>query len=882
MVNLTIDGRAIEAEPGKTILEVAQENGIFIPYLCYHPALKPIGSCRICVVEVKPGPPRPLPACATYVAEGQEVVTNSERVLAIRKELMKLVLINHALDCPICDKGGECELQDLTHALGVDRVDYEAEPVAPNIDFESRLIERHPDRCVTCGRCVRICRDHVGAMAINFMNRGYFTELGSGLLPLDCEFCGSCIDICPVGALINKVFKYQARAWEVEKTETVCSFCGGGCTYTVQTKNGRIMRVVNEDTVLLCGRGRFGFPVIESDDRLKTPLIKENGAFREATWEEAMDFTAGRLQEIIDESGAGALYGVGSPRATNEANYLFQKFFRAGLGTNNLDNPARLHYLKAVNALAQIFGWPKISKVEGPTAKAEPYQSSYNVTEGSEGSGFSFVLGTLAELPNADLALVIGTDVTPEMPPLGWALMEARQKDGFKLIVANPRQTKFDRYADLSLTYKPGAERFLVGALLKALVGANPELTPTIQAKGWDEFQEIPKKFGPKEWASRCGLEEFTPFEEAAQLLLQAQAPAIIFGTELLGQDKGDQTALALADLFLVIGRPGTPGSKLYPIAEKANTRGACELGVLPDRLPGYLPLNADNAAAFFGAKPPVSEAGPNLLEMLDLLEQGDPAAPQALYALGGDLVRWLPNRSRTEKQLKKLKFIVVQDAFLTDAAKLADVVLPVAVHAEQEGTYLSSGGQLGVLAQALGVNGVRPDWQIISDLSARLGFRMSYRNPAHIFQELSGLMPTWAGLAPKLALPCPAVQSSVTGEFQPFDVDISLPGRRPLTLIIGKSLQHSGSFTTHPPGATLQVTPGAALRLNPEDAASLELNEGDEATVISSYGEIAATVKLSLDLPPGVAFLPEHFAEPPANKLTLNSNLVRVTIQRA
>ncbi len=882
MVNLTIDGRAIQAKKGQTILEVAKENGIFIPYLCYHPALKPIGSCRICVVEVKPGPPRPLPACATYVAEGQEVVTNSERVLAIRQELGKLVLINHALDCPICDKGGECELQDLVHALGVGTVDYEAEPIAPNIDYVSRLIERHPDRCVACGRCVRICRDHVGAMAINFMHRGYYTELGSGLLPLDCEFCGSCVDICPVGALINKVFKYSARAWEVEKTETVCSFCGGGCIYTVQTKNGQIKRVVNEDTVLLCGRGRFGFGVVEADDRLKTPLIKENGAFREATWEEALALTAQRLQEIIDAAGAGAVYGVGSPRATNEANYLFQKFFRAGLGTNNIDNPARLHYMKAIAALAQVFGWPKISGVAGPAGKKAPFTSPYTVAEGTKGQGFSFVLGTLDELPQADLALVIGADLTPEMPPLGWAVMKARQNEAFKLIVANPRQTKFDRYADVSLRCKPGAERLLVAGLIKALLAANPELAPAVTAKGWEEFQEIPKKYGPKEWANRCGLEDFHAFEEAARLLLAAKAPAIIFGTELLGQDKGEQTVLALADLFLLIGHPGTPGSKLYPIAEKANTRGVCELGVLPDRLPGYLPLNADNAAAFFGAKPPAAEAGPTLVEMLDLLEKGDEAAPQALYALGGDLVRWLPHRSRTEKLLKKLKFLVVQDAFLTDTAKLADVVLPVAVHAEQEGTYLSSGGQLGVLAQALSPNGVRPDWKIICDLAGRLGFKMSYRNPAHIFQELSGLMPSWAGLAPKLALPCPAVASEINGEFQPFDVDISLPGRRPLALIIGKSLQHSGSFTTHAPSATLLVTPGAQLRVSPDDAAALELAEGEEAKVISSHGEVTATVKISADLPPGVAFLPEHFGEPAANELTLNSNLVRVTIQKA
>uniref|UniRef100_A0A7C3V2C9 2Fe-2S iron-sulfur cluster binding domain-containing protein n=1 Tax=Desulfobacca acetoxidans TaxID=60893 RepID=A0A7C3V2C9_9BACT len=881
MVNLTIDGRAIQAEPGKTILEVAKENGIFIPYLCYHPALKPIGSCRVCVVEVKPGPPRPLPACATYVAEGQEVITNSERVQAIRKELVQLVLINHALECPICDKGGECELQELTHALGVGTVGYEAERLPPNHDYISRLIERHPDRCVTCGRCVRICRDHVGAMAINFMNRAYYTELGSGLLPLDCEFCGSCIDICPVGALINKMFKYQARSWEVDKTETVCSFCGGGCHYTVQTRNGRIMRVVNEDSVLLCGRGRFGFPVVEADDRLKTPLIKENGAFREATWDEAMAFAAQRLKEIVDEAGPGAIYGVGSPRATNEDNYLFQKFFRSGLGTNNLDNPARLHYLKAVTALAQVFGWPQISNVEGPAAKTEPYHSPYKVSEGAKGRGFSYVLGTLAELPQADLALVIGTDLTPEMPPLGWAVMAARQNPDFKLIVANPRQTKFDRYADLSLRYKPGAERLVVAGLIKALLAANPEAVPAVPAKGWEEFQEIPKKFGPKELATKSGMEDFGSFEEAAKLLLQAKAPAIIFGTELLGQDKGEMTALALADLFLLIGRPGAPGSKLYPIAEKANTRGVCEVGVLPDRLPGYLPLNADNAPAFFGGHP-VPAPGPTLLEMLDLLEQDEANAPQALYALGGDLVRWLPNRARTEKLLKKLKFLVVQDAFLTDTAKMADVVLPVAVHAEQEGTYLSSSGQLGVLSKALPANGVRPDWQIICELATRLGYRMAYRNAAHIFQELAGLMPAWAGLAPKLALPCPAVEASVSGEFQPFDLDISLPGRRPLALIIGKSLQHSGSFTTHAPCGTLQVTPGAALHLNPDDAAGLNLSEGDEARVISSQGEVRAKVKLSLDLPPGVAFLPEHFGEPAAHELTLNSNLVRVTIQKA
>lgn len=881
MVNLTIDGRAVQAEPGQTILEVARENGIFIPYLCYHPALKPIGSCRICVVEVKPGPPRPLPACATTVAEGQEVVTNSPRLQAIRRELMKLVLINHALECPICDKGGECELQDLTHALGIDQVDLQAVKLPPNHDYESLLVERHPDRCITCGRCVHLCRDRVGAMAINFMNRGYFTELGSGVMPLDCEFCGSCIDICPVGALINKQFKYRARAWELEKTKMVCPFCGGGCTYEVHVKDGRIMRVYNGDSVLLCGRGRFGYPVVEAEDRLRTPLIKENGQFREATWDEALDLVAQRFKEIRAEAGDRAIYGLGSPRATVEANYLFQKFFRAGLGSNQMDNPGRLHYLKAVTALAQVFGWPKVTDVKA-AGKMPPYHSPLAADADTKGSGFPFVLGTLEELPQADAVLVIGCDLTPELPPLGWAVNRARQRDTFKLIVANPRQTKYDRWAAVSLRYRPGAERLVIAGLIKALFSVKPEVAPAMPAKGLEELQELVKKFGPKELAQKCGLEDFTLLEEAARLLAQAQAPAIVFGTELLGQDKAEQTVIALADLYLLIGRPEVPGCALYPVAEKANTRGVCEVGVLPDRLPGYLPLDDPGAAAFWGNRPVNKEPGLNLWEMLDKLEADDPAAPKALYALGGDLLRFLPNRARAAKLLGKLQFIVVQDAFLNEFARMAHVVLPVAIHAEQEGAFISSTGQLGVLNRALEPNGVKPDWQIISELGARLDLPAAPATPARIFQELAQSLPLWAGLAPGKSVARNTLPASVSGQFLPFDLDISLPGRRPYILIVGKVLQHSGSFTTHPPCGTLVVTPAGRLSLNPEDAATLGLAEGEEARVISSHGEITAKVALDACLPPGVVFLPEHFAEPAAHMLTLNSNLVRVTIQKA
>jgi formate dehydrogenase alpha subunit len=866
MVNLTIDGRAIQAKPGSTILEVAKANGIFIPFLCYHPALKPIGSCRICVVDVKPGPPRPIPACATTVTEGMEVVTDTPRIAALRQELMKLVLINHALECPICDKGGECELQDLTHALAVPTVDLEAVKLPPNPDYVSQMVERHPDRCVTCGRCVKICRDRVGAMAINFTLRGYFTELASGAQPLDCEFCGSCIDICPVGALINKQFKYRARAWEVSKTEMACPFCGGGCTYQVHTKDGKILRVLNEDSVLLCGRGRFGWPAVEADDRLKTPMIKDGGKFREASWDEALDLVAAKLKETVEAGGAKAVYGVGSPRATNEANYVFQKFFREGLATNQLDNPGRYNYVRAIKAMAEVFGTPKVEGVEPGSALVPAYHSPLVVTEAATGSGFPFVLGKLADLPKADLVLVLGTDVTPESPPLGWGLMEAKDNPNFRLLMANTRKTKFDRYADLSIRYKPGSERVLIAGLIKFLLADNPDWTPAIAASGLDEFKES-VKLSPKEITTKTGVEDAV-IKEMAALLAQAQAPAIVFGTEVLSQDKGQQTAVALADLFLLVGKPDAPGSALYPVAEKNNSRGACEVGVLPDMGPGYMPVEG-------------TDAGATLEEVLDLLEADDPAAPKALYLLGGDLLRSLPHRSRTKKALKKVPFIVVQDAFLTDTAKLADVVLPVAVHAEQEGTFISSTGQLGLLNQALPTNGVRPDWQIISQLGAKMGFALKSVSPKVIFKELAAKMPLWAGLEPKFSAPCPRIKAAVSGKFVPFETDISLPGRRPFTLIIGKSLQHSGSFTTHHPGGTLAITAAALLKINPEDAQSLGLAPGEVAKVISSHGEITAPVKLTADVPAGVVFLPEHFATPAANDLTLNSNLVRVTIQK-
>ena len=881
MVNLTIDGKAIQVEEGITILKAAQANGIRIPYLCYHPAIQAIGSCRICVVEIKPGPPRPSPACTTKVMEGMEVITNSERIQNIRRELVKFMLVNHPLDCPWCDKGGECELQNLTHELGIADVEYQAVRKPSNDDFESALIERYNTRCVTCGRCVHVCKEKVGASAINFENRAYFTDLGSGQQPLNCEFCGTCIEVCPVGALINKLFKYSARCWEMTETHTICQFCGGGCDYNVHVKDGQVKRVRRDEAnPLLCIRGRFGFGVIDSPARIKAPLIKKGGKFVEASWDEALDFAAQGLMQVMAKSGPGSIFGIGSPRATNESNYLFQKFFRVVLGTNQIDSPARYNYARALEGMAEVFGPPEIDGVNPePLKLTKPFHSALTLAEDAKGKGFPFVLGDAAKLKEADVVLVLGADVTPEMPPYGWALMDALRKENFRLLVANPRRTKYDRYAHQKLRYQPGTERALLNGLMQAIFEEKSDHSPYLPAEGLDEFKENLKKTPLKEIKETTGV-LVGDIREAARVLANAQAPAIIFGNDLLAQAQGKENAVAVADLFLLIGQPGNPGSALYPIAEKNNTHGVCDTGVLPDMLPGYQKLDAETTFSSAWNKTISTTPGYTLDEALTRLENNAVNAPQAFYIMGGDLVRQLPNSQRTLSILQKAKFIVVQGAFMTETAKLADVILPVNIHAEVNGTYTNTDGRLGQLKAAVSANGCRPGWLIVSGLSRKLDSPLEYYRSEDIFKEMTSNMPIYAGIKNGYRWPCPAITAAVQGKFVPFDTAVDISGEGKFTLIVGKTLGHSGSYTTWAEGP-MTILGGQILRLNPNDAGALAVADGDMVTVSSDQGSVAVKAVVTEEMPPGVVFLADHFSDPMANTLTLNSNLCHVNIQK-
>ena len=444
MVTLKINGAVISAAASDTILEAARRAGIYIPHLCYHPKLHPIGSCRLCVVEIE-GVRDPMASCTTPVKEGIAITTDSPNLQQLRKEALNYILLNHPLECPVCDKAGECRLQDLCQEFGITRQPFSIPGVTYATDYDSPLIEKHDARCVMCGRCVSICTQVQAVHAWEFTSHGYDARIAtvSGK-PLDCEFCGQCVSVCPVGALISKPFKYKARVWELQKTASVCSYCGTGCAVELNVHQNTVVRVTSDDAVShnrgnLCIRGSFGFGFINNRDRIAAPSIKKNGTLTAVSWDEALDHTAASLKALLAEHGPDSIAGLGSVHSANEDNYLLQKFFRTILGTNNIDSSARFGFLNGILPLLR-------------------------------GTGFPASTGSFSELAQSRAIMIIGSDFAAEMPVASLAVIQAARDHDARLIVAAPIGTKFDEFATTKLRYRPQTEQALLAGMVKVII----------------------------------------------------------------------------------------------------------------------------------------------------------------------------------------------------------------------------------------------------------------------------------------------------------------------------------------------------------------------------------------------------------------------------
>jgi NADH-quinone oxidoreductase subunit G len=642
-ITVTVDGKKIEIPLGATILEAANAAGSRVPTLCHDNKLHPFGACRICLVEVEGTPRKFTPSCTTPATDNMVVRTSTPSLIEARRMVLELLLIKHPLDCPVCDKAGECSLQDLVHEYGLGPSRFDAEKGYLPPDYESAIIERNISRCILCGKCVRICDEQNAVGEWAFTRRGTRARISTDFdRPLDCEFCGECVEICPVGALTTRQFKYKARSWNLEATSSVCNYCGCGCNLSYETREGKIMRVGPAKNNYLCAKGRFGWDAIHHTERLTSPKMRVGGELVDCTWEEAISVIATNLNVIKGKKGADSIGGLGSVRTTNEDSYVFQKFLRSVVGTDNVDMLARLKTPKGLNT--------------------------------------TFFSGELNRIIEHEVILVLDKNVGEINPLTGIEIVRAVNKKERKLILVNSEYNKFNKIATVVL--------------------------PTSTDKALDELLSA--------LSSPAGNEA----GKAADLLKGAKNVAIIVPAQLSHKD--------LTRIVELAGK--LQNVTFYPLVRRSNYQGSLDMGIVSGYLPGYRKAE---------------KSGMNAVEMLNAAKSGKIAS---LYIMGDDPVGSDPGLKQI---LEKLEFLIVQDIFMTETAKLAHVVLPAASSAEKSGTFTNVERRLQQLNKAEEpVGESRTDWEIVQDVANRMGGSFNYRSDRDILKEIRSVVPAYADLA--------------------------------------------------------------------------------------------------------------------------------------
>jgi predicted molibdopterin-dependent oxidoreductase YjgC len=796
-----------------------------------------------------------IPSCSTPATNGMVVHTNTPEIRSARKTLLELLLIHHPLDCPVCDKGGECKLQDLVYEYELTDNRFSDEKFDNPVDHSSSLVERNTNRCVLCGMCARNCDEVVGVSAISFVNRGFSTVIGTNFeRELNCEFCGGCINICPVGALTDRLFKFKARTWDLKNVTTICSYCSTGCTITLGVKNNMICRVTGNEAIgvnkgRLCSKGRFGYQYVSSSERITRPLIKKaDGDFKEASWKEALEKVTEGLKMAKEKYGADGIGGICSDRLTNEEAYLFQKFMRGALGTNNVDHAGGFSYSGLLKGL-----------------------------KGSLGYTASDI--TLSDVRNADVLFVVRSNISETHPVAGYQVNMAVKRHGAKLIVGSNRTIKLDKLATVSLTHKPHTEVALINGIISTIVSENlyEQGQVSSSTEGFEQLKAIVASYSGEYVEEVTGVDK-SKIREAARLITQGKRVCILISSGLGIQSDDEKLAQAVANLAMLTGMVGKEGSGIGFLGEKNNSQGVLDMGTLPHLLPGYQEVSDEKVRGKFEEAwkvPLPAKPGQSALKMLLNAESGK---IKALYLIGENLVITYPDTSQTKKALEALDFLVVQDLFLTPTARYADVVLPAASFAEKGGTYTNFERRVQTLNCGLNrLPGVKTDLEILVELSHTMGCEMGVSQPEEVMREVSELVPLYAGVdGAKLGeegvtLGLLNGGDKVKARFVP--VESEDPGENrdekyPLLLTTGSVLFHSGSLSTKSPELN-QVGPGNWVEVHPEDASGYQLTDGQEVLVKSKRGEIKVRVKMSKQQMRGTIFIPYHFESQPVNTLT-------------
>jgi formate dehydrogenase alpha subunit len=858
-ITITLDGREVSGYPGMTILELAKESGIDIPTLCHDPQLTSVGACRVCLVEDERNSAL-LASCVTPIASGMVINTHSPRVIERRKTIVKLMLTSHPDSCLVCDKGNRCQLRRIASDLGIGLVELQRIPQMASIEEVNPFLERDLSKCILCAKCIRACQELVVEGAIDYFQRG-FTTIPATLnnLPLEsseCTFCGTCVALCPTGALTEKEKAYRGTTQTV--VQTTCPYCGCGCGICLEAKDGHVVRIVpdKESPVnkgALCVRGSYGCDFIHSPDRLTKPLVKKDNTFEEVSWEEALKQVATGFKQVKDKRGSDTLAVLGSSKCTNEDNYILQRFARSVLGTNNIDNGGRL------------------------------YNSASRVGLGSS-LGFSGTTNYLSDLEQSELILVIGTDPSSSAPAVGYALKRAVKQRGVKLLLIDPRQTKLSLFAHLWLRPEAGTDVALINGMAKVIIdeGLLDEEFVARRTDNFEAFEESLKKYTLEYVGKNTGIKG-QEIRAAARLYAEAGRAAIVYGTGITQHTGGTDGVGALANLALLMGNVGRKGGGVYALQRENNGQGACDMGTLPKFLPGYQSVTDAQAREKFEERWGASLPAEPGLTTLEIMEQAKKGKIKGMYIVGENPVLSFPNSRLITEILSSLDFLAVQDMFLTETAKLANVVLPAASFAEKEGTFTNFEGRVNRVRKAIKPVGESlPDWEIILRLADKMDSPMPYSSLQDVMSEIEELVPSYEAYTDSERqdeLAYGETGSTYGGQllkgfarFSPVEYTPQVGERKsgyPFTLLTGTTLYHFGTGTRSFRSLRLKkFSPEAFVEIGESDAKKLAITDGDKVKVTSPVGEVTTMVKITDTLREGMLFMPVSFPEAPVNGL--------------
>ena len=853
-VHFKINGKEASAPEGTVIIEIAKQHGVEITNLCYNRKLKPFAACRTCMVDIRTpeGKKELVYSCTQPVAEGIEIFTSTEETDRYNGACLEMLLVEHPLDCPICDKSGVCPLQDNTEALQLANGRFEIQRRNEPSDKSNPLIEFYLNRCIMCGLCVRACDEIQGVQALDFHQRGMKSMIGTANQePLDCEFCGQCITVCPTGALMDMSSQERGLAALFKTNHSICGYCSWGCTVQIETKKNKVARFVGDETNdlginegNLCAKGRFGHGIVHNENRIKSPLMNVGGTFKEVSWDEAIQTIVDRVQATINRSGPETVAGIGGEKLTNEENYLFQKLFRSSYGSNQITNLANMR---------------------------APYVNRFMVRCFENGINSKPV----TEMEKSDVIFVFNSDLPSEYPVGGNSARKGAIFTGTDIIIANPRKVilKNEANIDIRLNYTLGSDATVINRISRILIDQGIVDIKKIKSAvpNYDEMAQSLAPYTAEATQKTTGISDEV-LTRAANKFGRTADRYLLIGNDIFDSGQGEDILNALLNLS-ILAHHGAEGSvSIFPPREHCNSQGVNDMGCTPEFLPGYRPVTDSNALSSLA-----SEWGLGSLQFSsdnpanDLLRNCADGTIKFLHIAGEDPVHSFYKGSEIKNALQTVPFLVVQDVYMTETAKLADIILPTTTYTEKEGSFTNMTRHVQKVTPATSPqNQSRTDHDIFVQLAEVFGNKLKNSSVTEVQDEISKTVPIYKGTLPGTKsrqwspegfthTPCFQIPGAPQVAQRKKDF--------PFQLVSNNHMFHIGSYTQYAKALT-DIGPECVAELHPEDAETLGVNDGDRIVIESNTHKVEVPMVANTVTVKGMVYLPKNWVEIPVNML--------------